>query len=148
MKSEIREYIDKIKNLVNENANTSEFIGRDAFLYLKPQKPENLFAQCGSCMMFTESTCTIHGKDVKITKDMSCGLYVHGKPMPQEKGHEMKLVTPEESGLVKRQVRCENCLSFDGKNKCTLYEILNKTKQFKLDENVEPKACCNAHREK
>jgi hypothetical protein len=96
-------------------------------------------------MMFTGSTCTIHGKDVKITGDMSCGYYVHGMPMPDEKGHEMKSVTPSESGLVKRDVRCDNCTHFDGESICNLFKKLNQNPElFDLDEKVTPMGCCNA----
>jgi len=126
-------------------------IKRDAFLYLDPKAPNNTFAQCGTCMMFTGKTCTIHGKNVKITGDMSCGLYVHGKPMPEEQGHEMKSVTPKESGLVNEPVRCENCVSFDAReSECELYEHLNEHEdsQFDLDKSVKAKGCCNAFRGK
>lgn len=120
-------------------------IKRDAFLYLDPKAPKNTFAQCASCMMFTGETCTIHGGDVPITGDMSCGFYVHGKPMPDELGHEMKSVTPKESGLVKEKVRCENCQSFEAReSECELFDELNENELFDLDKKVKPKGCCNA----
>lgn len=127
---------------------------RDAFLYLEPKQKENEedFAQCSTCMMWTSekgknpNRCHIHGKDTEVTGDMSCGIYVEGKPMPD--GPIMPLVTPEESGLVKRKVRCENCLSFDGKSKCLEYRRLNSMPGWDLDENVIPKGCCNAQEPK
>ena len=122
-------------------------IKRDAFLYMDPKGDKSKFAQCGTCMMFTGSTCTIIGPDVKITAEMSCNLYVHGKPMPEEKGHEMKLVTPEEAGLVDRKVRCENCEYGDASRlKCVLFEKLNKelSESFDLDPNIKAQGCCNA----
>jgi hypothetical protein len=71
----------------------------------------------------------------------SCGLYVPGKPVnfPVK-----KYVTPQESGLVDRQVRCENC-KFGGEE-CGLYKMLNKKmpEVFDLDTKIESKACCNA----
>lgn len=120
-------------------------IRRDAFLYLDPKPPENQFAQCGTCMMFTGSTCTIHGLDVPITKRHSCGLYVHGKPMPNEKGHEMASVTPEESGLIEAHVRCKNCRFFQAeKSWCGLYERMSAGGVFQLNAAVHPNGCCNA----
>lgn len=47
-------------------------VTRAAFLYLDPKGNKSQFAQCGTCMMFTGDTCTIHGK-----------------PILGEKGHEM-----------------------------------------------------------
>lgn len=124
-------------------------IRRDAFLYLDPKAPKNQFAQCGTCMMMTGLTCTIHGPSVAITKGHSCGYYVHGMPMPEEQGHEMKLVTPKESGLIKAQVRCENCQSFEkDQNTCTLFMRLNETGGFDLDSSVNQQGCCNAWVEK
>ena len=123
-------------------------INEAAFLYLDPKEPKEKFAQCAACMMFTGSTCTIHGKDVKITGKMSCGLYVHGKPMPEEKGHEMKSVTPKESGLVDRQVRCENCKFYHDPNICDLFGRLNKEGSFDLNTKVNQYGCCNAQEPK
>jgi hypothetical protein len=124
-------------------------VARDAFLYLDPKTPNDRFAQCGSCLMFTGKTCTIHGPKVKITEGMSCGLYVHGKPMPDELGHEMTSVTPEESGLTQpaREVRCKHCRFFDGKTTCGLFVSINEAlpKAFDLDETVDPQGCCNAN---
>jgi len=77
---------------------------------------------------------------------MSCGFYVHGDPMPDEKGHEMKSVTPKESGLYKGQVRCENCRHFMAReNLCGLYMTLNDSadEMFNLDRHVNKQGCCN-----
>jgi len=123
----------------------SESITRDAFLYFDPKSPKDKFAQCATCMMFTENKCTIHGPNIFISPQSSCGLYVHGKPdstMPV-----MKVVTPMESGLVTRQVRCENCLYFNKENStCHLYDILNTTldNMFTCNIHVHPQGCCNA----
>ncbi len=121
---------------------------RDTFLYLDPKPPFATFAQCETCMMFTgeaAETCTIHGAKVRVTKDHSCGLYVHGTPMPDEQGHEMASVTPEESGLIKAQVRCENCQSFQAqKTTCTLFQWLSRGWAFALNPKVHPHGCCNA----
>jgi len=136
-----------LRMFLSEQSGKSEKVERDAFLYLDHKGDPKMFAQCGSCMMFTGSTCTIHGPKVKITGDMSCGYYVHGKPMPDEKGHEMKSVTPAESGLVKRQVRCENCSHVDYENKkCKLYSALNRLDPYKFNlmEDIDLNGCCNA----
>lgn len=121
---------------------------RSAFVYMNPrEKHYDNFAQCGSCMMFTGKTCTIHGPDISVGKSDSCALYVPGDPMPGEKGHEMKSVTPEESGLYSGQVRCENCKFYKkGGQECGLYQALNEkvSGKFSLEERVHPKACCNA----
>jgi hypothetical protein len=87
--------------------------------------------------------CSIHGPSVPITAQMSCGLYVHGEPA----GGQMALVaavTPEESGLVDREVRCENCTFFSGQS-CGLYDKLNGVLPdiFDLDVAVQAKGCCN-----
>lgn len=124
-----------------------EKITRAAFLYLDPKPPGDRFAQCGTCMMFApgQKRCSIHGPSVKVTADMSCGLYVHGEP-EGDRMDLMAVVTPEESGLVRRQVRCENCTFFDGQSVCGLYEKLNAALAvlFSLDSQVDPKGCCNA----
>ena len=114
----------------------------------KESKNRSEFAQCGTCMMWTGpkgNTCTIHGFKTKVTADMSCGLYVEGDPMPDHAGEEMDLVTPEISGLVRQDVRCENCEHGDGEKKiCNLYKELNELEEFELDEKIDPKGCCNA----
>jgi hypothetical protein len=116
---------------------------RDTFLYMEGNIKD--FAQCSSCIMWLSkrNKCMIHSESVKIDGDDSCGLYVQGAP--REDGTCLGLVTPKESGLVDRQVRCENCFHF-GENKCGLFDNLNKKMpdQFDLDINVKPRACCNA----
>lgn len=124
-----------------------EKVHRDAFIYLEPKEPKDTFAQCASCAMWTGKTCTILGPDVPVDDDDSCSFYVHG-PKAQP-GTEKALVTPEEAGFVDRQVRCENCVSFNA-GTCELFKALNKAlpEQFDLEEKVNPKGCCNAQREK
>ena len=76
---------------------------------------------------------------------MSCGFYGQGKPMPE--GPLMPLWTPEQSGLVDRKVRCENCMhSRKGATICGFYEKMNRAhpKLYDLDPSIKPKACCNA----
>lgn len=113
---------------------------RDAFLYLEPKKgQEKDFAQCKTCMMWTGprgKTCTIHGSHVHISAGHSCGLYVAGPNHADMIGKEMTAVSAEESGLVKEQVRCENCKNLDGTT-CLAFKKLD------LDDEVKPKACCN-----
>lgn len=120
-------------------------VGREAFLYLEPREPVDQFAQCGTCALFGEENhrCELFGKQDIVKASYSCGLYAHGKP--QRKVIPLKCVTPDEAGLVKEAVRCENCFSFDkSESTCKLYENLNKLPQFDLDTKVHPKACCNA----
>lgn len=137
-------------NLLFKSKSTGTKITRDTFLYLDPKPPADQFAQCATCLMWTGDkvqTCTIHGRKVKVTGGMSCGLYVHGKPVPDQAGQERAIVTPKESGLVDRPVRCENCSVFDEKrSRCIGYETLNKAlpQLFALDAAVHPQGCCNA----
>ena len=140
-------------------------ITRDAFLYLEPAKNTANFAQCGTCTFFVpaiefgkeekKDRCCLHGPKVGIEAGYSCGLYVPGKPTPGDlaahaaelrAGHQAA-VTPKESGLVERKVRCENCYFYDSKeSECELFEDLTAKMPtvFDLDESVEKNACCNA----
>lgn len=144
-------------------------ITRDAFVYLNPisEVSKNRFAQCETCRLwvpgFEGGGCIIHGsKQVPITASMSCALFIawpDGKPEPDAvQNHLAELqkdipgvVTPEESGLVDREVRCENCDYFDsGKAKCGLFEKLNKAMPdiFDLQTDVDAYGCCNAQEPK
>ncbi len=115
---------------------------RAAFLYLEPdgEGPET-FAQCVSCRLFVPSTdegepgrCTIHGADVEIYPDDSCGFW-----LPDG------LVTPEQSGLVAEPVQCRRCdYAEQGARRCGLYAKLNRLGEFDLDTAIQPHACCNA----
>ena len=130
-------------------------VKRDAFLYLEPDSESYLperYAECISCAMWTgyeRMRCSIHGKTLEIEGSDSCGLYVNGKPHTEMAGKEMELVTPEQSGLTKNAVRCENCISFDrDRSRCNFYTELNMTMPsvFALKENVKTNGCCNAQR--
>jgi Pyruvate/2-oxoacid:ferredoxin oxidoreductase delta subunit len=134
----------KLHTLIEEDKETKEKIKRDAFVYLEPKGDKEKFAQCATCRMFTGESCSILGK-TKVTAEMSCTLYVHGKPSTGLKGKEVASYTPQEAGLVNRQVRCENCRSFSN-GVCLLYQSLNKSNPdlFQLDEKVNPQGCCNA----
>jgi hypothetical protein len=119
-------------------------IKRDAFLYLAPREPKDEFAQCSTCRMFLpdKERCAILGPSVHVPAEASCGFYIHGEPNDDQDCEVV--VKPTEAGLVRREVRCENCASFDD-GKCKLYETLNEIKPeiFDLDENVDSGACCN-----
>lgn len=141
----------KLKDLIIEalkrNQESKGKLQRDIFIYLEPKEPKDQFAQCSTCRMWTGkdgNTCSILGK-TKVTGDMSCDLYVNGKPSPDLKGKEIASMTPKEAGLVKRSVRCENCRSFKN-GICMLYQTLNKSNPdlFSLNEKVNPRGCCNA----
>lgn len=125
-------------------------ITRDAFLYMEPDEGDprrKRFAQCGTCFLLTAGKCLVHGPNVKITPDMACGLYVPGEPQKHLAGQERPLVTPLESGLVRGQVRCENCQYTAGSdNGCGLYRMLNQRQEedFDLDPKINSYGCCNA----
>jgi hypothetical protein len=129
---------------------TSEKITRATFLYMDPKAPEDEFAQCGTCVHFLKKLgrCELLGPKVEIDDDDSCGLYAHGTAEADEVPEA--LVTPEEAGLVDRQVRCENCKFFDPDSEprehCDLYSQLNRIlpKLFDLDRYVDEYGCCNA----
>ncbi len=140
-------------------------ITRDAFLYLAPKKEKENFAQCIACRMFIPEVegykggrCVIHGSEVEIDGDDSCGFMVewptaNGAPNPETvEDHAEELakgvpgsVTPEESGLVSRRVQCHRCRFVEEGPRCGLYIELNSvSSNFDLDVNIEPHACCNA----
>lgn len=124
-------------------------ITRATYLYMDPKAPKGQFAQCGTCAHFIEEKdrCELHGKDDDIDDDDSCGLYVRG---PASTGEPQGFVTPEQSGFVSREVRCENCMFFDPDSEprehCDLYSQLNRIlpKLFDLDRYVKAQGCCNA----
>jgi len=144
---------------------------RDAFLYFdsSPKSPRGKFAQCETCRMFVPDEymgndddmdlCIAHGSNVKVGETFSCGLYSgwpKGAPNPEViRDHAAELkkgipgaVTPDESGLVDRQVRCENCLFHNrSPSECHLYDKLNKAlpELWDLDTKVDPHGCCNAN---
>lgn len=126
-------------------------IRRDAFLYLDPKGDHSKFAQCESCLRWTgaeSNTCGILGPDIEVTGDMSCGMYIHGKPDPSTAGQEDTLFTPEQVGLVKRAVRCENCIYYEeDEGECELFCQLNHAYSdvFDLDDHVDAHGCCNSH---
>lgn len=147
-----------------------ERITRDAFLFLDPGvNPKADFAQCGPCRMFVpdealkgfrdHDLCIIHGSDVKVDEGYSCGFmcgWPTGKPNPKViADHAAELrkgipgsVTPTDSGLVDRPVRCQNCDYHNAaRGRCGLYEELNDKfpTMFNLDPVVTPYSCCNAN---
>jgi hypothetical protein len=121
----------------------------DAFLYLNPDGDEDYFAQCSTCRDWVkgDELCAIHGPYIEVPGTASCGLYVIGEPHPPGTMTQ-SLVTPTESGLVDREVRCENC-RWGGPNNytCGLYETLNSEmgEIFDLNTDIDPKGCCNAN---
>jgi len=98
--------------------------------------------QCGSCFMWSnDNRCMIHGKR-RVTKTMSCIYYVVGKNRLAGSLAVADL-DPSETGLIDRQVRCENCKWFEDPT-CNLFVRMNKTGLFDLDTRVSAKGCCNA----
>jgi len=125
-------------------------LGADAFLYLDPDGDEDEFAQCSSCRDWIkdDDLCVIHGPYLTVPGTASCGLYVCGEPQPAGTEAHFK-VTPEESGLVDREVRCENCISGGPEAyTCKLFVLLNETlpEEFDIRTDIDPKGCCNAQR--
>lgn len=123
-------------------------LDRSAFLYQGEKLGRDF--QCNTCMLWTgpeHNTCAIHGKR-PIDGDDSCNFYLYGKPNPKLASRERELVKPEESGLVSRPVRCQNCGFFRAdKSGCHFYHTLNtlRPETFRLDERVEPGGCCTAN---
>jgi hypothetical protein len=117
---------------------------RDAFLYMNPKGDPDKFAQCGSCRFFMPGLkkCAPMGGE-RVLAGWSCGGYGFGTPTDDQP--ITRSWSPEEAGLVKRQVRCENCVSFDD-GECELFRKLNEAfpKLFDLDVDVDAKGCCNA----
>jgi hypothetical protein len=146
-------------------------VTRDAFLYFDPKSPEKQFAQCSTCRKYVPKKflgasapfdlCIEHGSKVEVGPGWSCGMYsVWPKGSPDAvvmRNHASELkpglpgsVTPEESGLVDREVRCENCGFFQSAAcKCGLYAALNLLlpRVFDLDSAVDEYGCCNANTE-
>jgi hypothetical protein len=120
-------------------------IGRWAFLYLESKTPIDQFAQCSTCELFLpgRERCGIFGKNDKVVANASCGLYIQGKPHDDQPIQD--IVTPEESGYVLGQVRCENCSWFKN-GTCDLFAMLNEKipDTFELGSTVSPQGCCNA----
>jgi hypothetical protein len=125
-------------------------VNRAAFLYLDPVRPAANFAQCVRCRDWVrgDRKCVIHGPTVNVPGTASCGFFVDGPTQPPgTKTHAW--VTPEESGLVNRDVRCENCKYYeneDNESECGLFRMLNgwHHDMFELDEKVDKHGCCNA----
>jgi hypothetical protein len=122
-------------------------IKRDAFLYIGP-KERHKTGQCSSCFLWIKSReiCEIHEPSIDIRGTDSCGFYIHGDPISSWSIKALGLVTPEESGLVRRQTRCENCrFAQNGATVCGLFTMLNNCySDFDLDTKIEPQGCCNA----
>ncbi len=127
---------------------------KSVVMYMEPKGfvPEDDHAQCRGCMMWIkgDDLCVPHGKKVNVTGDMTCGGYAEGKPHGK-KEMAMESWTPEESGLEKREVRCENC--YYGKEKGTHCELIEQILEkfpdtYEGDPKIKPKACCNANHKK
>jgi RNA polymerase sigma factor (sigma-70 family) len=123
-------------------------VKRDAFLYMEPTQDCPDFAQCSSCVFWTDSSrsrCALIGGEVEATGDSACDLYVTGCPDPAQEVRQ--LVTVQEVGFVHRQVRCANCLHFEpDRCECDLYGHLNRDQpdRWDLDVKVHAQGCCNA----
>lgn len=126
---------------------------RDAFLYMEPSKKsygsDDIFAQCGSCLMWIKpkKKCMIHSPKINVTWNTTCGLYVNGKP--HEEGKAKAYVTPKESGaLLRTLVQCHRCRYYRNRDsKCLLFVSLNKQLEGEAKlypETVKPHACCNS----
>lgn len=134
----------KVDELFESSNDKITKITRSTFLYLSPKIDED-FAQCATCRLYLpgKERCAILGPNVHVPPEASCGFYIPGEPNDDQDCESAVKVT--EAGLVRRQVRCENC-KWGGKPKCSLYVLLNKTHPgiCEIEEEIEPKACCNA----
>jgi hypothetical protein len=121
-------------------------IKRDAFLYLEDIDGDDSpdFAQCADCAMLAPGNkCAVLG--IKVEDGWSCGFFLDG----DYNGAKVeKLATPEQAGVYKGKVRCENC-RYGGKT-CALYDRLNTDMpaDFDLDAKIKPHGCCNAFQAK
>lgn len=140
--------LHKIARLVL--AKKTEKIDRSAFLYLEDPK-DSQFAQCARCGMWDKPNegCAILAEDVAVFAGSSCGFFLPGTPNSVERG-AFTILSPEEVGLVRRPVRCENCISMSAGSVCGLYKALNEAMpdKFDLNEKISPRGCCNAQRPK
>ena len=125
-------------------------LGAETFLYLSPEQGVDEFAQCSTCRDWVtgDDKCYIHGRHVEVLGSMSCGLYVYGEPLA-EGSTTFAMVSPMESGLVNRAVRCENCKHIE-EYECGFFKTLNEKLPdlFDIDINIDPKGCCNAQEPK
>jgi len=119
---------------------------RSVFLYMDPAA-ERADEQCGTCYLWIKGDrCLIHRPKDKITASMSCCYYLYGEPRTAGTKPQ-SLTVPDESGLVDRPVRCENCKwGGPGVYKCGFFTMLNRKMKdvFDLDTEIDPKGCCNA----
>ena len=128
-----------------------QLLDESAFIYMEPRAgsygKQEWFAQCATCVLWVWSTkrCMIHGTGVRATADTTCALYINGKP--RQSGTPEQLVTPKESGAVKRLVQCHRCFYYKKVGRiCMLFEYFNKVMKglAKLRVKVHPHGCCNA----
>lgn len=122
---------------------------RSAFGYAEPVGDATQFAQCKTCRVWLKNAdrCYWLQPNDEAKAGDSCIYYVQGEPITDESVEPIGALTKSEAGLVRGDVRCENCTSFDkADTHCELYRKMNRTfpTLFKLDARVEPKACCSA----
>jgi len=140
---------------------------RSTFLYMEPRPQHYLgepneergipkvagekgFASCGTCVRYTGSSCSIHGRDLKVPSDASCALYVPGEPSAEE-GSEVLAMTPEWSGYCEETTQCQGCVSYcprGDRGICSFFTGLNHNDpcNFALDADVHGAGRCNAWR--
>jgi len=115
-------------------------ISRGAFVYIEGKG--DTFAQCATCTKWErQRKLCVDPLDMMVLGSWSCCLY---SPGSFAGGERRKTMTPEEAGLYKGAVRCENC-RFGGE-RCYLYMKLNDEfpDDFDLKEEIDPYGCCNA----
>lgn len=148
----LKAQVGDAKELPTENEATEEAkkeskgLCKSVFLYMEPAPTDNkeTFASCAGCRMFLkkQQLCSLHGPDLKVDRDDSCGLFVRGKAPIDEIDHLETSVKPEESGFTEGPVQCQNCHYYwpekDGGD-CLLFRMLG-IENYK----VPPHACCNA----
>lgn len=122
---------------------------RSAFLYMEPNPETDKFATCGTCASFNreKKRCKWFGPNDEVDENDTCGLYVQG---PNTNEAPTGFSTKKEAGFFDGPPQCRRCNAYDARDKsrihCDLYVQLNRMlpKQWKLDEEIKPHACCNA----
>ena len=123
-------------------------------LYVGPN-PDGSRKSCANCMMWAskDKQCEIHDYNIMVTKDHTCGYYVHGKPHPKRMhkpdGVHLSPVDPKHSGLaeVKGGTSCDNCEYYrkinDGKGTCIAVQVgVGESGAAGKLATVEAKGCC------
>ena len=97
---------------------------------------------CENCVHWAPKLerCELIGRDVRVTKDMICGLYVNGAPRISAPDHLHRWVKPQDVGLGKGRTNCGNC-EYGHHDNCGNPRL----EPWKIDHKG---GCCNAWEER